>query len=392
MEGILINQTLLGLDRQAAVASNSEIRQPIALIPAYKPEKILCEVARELINGGVFQAVVVVNDGSGAEYDAIFAELGAMKGIFILNHDANRGKGAALKTGFSYIQNKFPKSIGIVTADADGQHDPKDVKNVALELSKSPHNIILGARTFKGNIPLRSRFGNILTRHVLSLFSHQTIQDTQTGLRGIPAQLINVLTELRPNGYNYELEMLITCKRLGVKIREVSIRTIYINANKSSHFKPILDSLRIYSVFLKFGAASLLSALLDNVIFALALWLGSSLLLSQIFGRLMVLLLNYLMNRRAVFRSKTKVVNSLPRYLGLALFLLLTSYSLIYITISWFKIDVLVAKIGVESMLFIVSFIIQKLYVFKSNKDSSKLLSQDPALERSGSDLALKSI
>jgi glycosyltransferase involved in cell wall biosynthesis len=393
MEALVINQALLNLDKQqASVASSSKLSLPVALIPAYKPEKVLCKIARALIQGGKFHAVVVVNDGSGDEYNSIFVELSKIKGIFILKHEINQGKGAALKTGFSFIQENFPKSIGIVTADADGQHDPKDVNNIALELGKAPHNIILGARTFEGNIPFRSRFGNIITRHVLSLFSHQTIKDTQTGLRGIPAQLINILKELRPNGYNYELEMLITCKRLGVKIKEVGIRTIYINANKSSHFKPVLDSLRIYSVFLKFIASSLLAAILDNAIFACFFFLSSNILFSQVFARAIVVIVNYFTNKRAVFHSQTKNLISLPRYLGLVVFLLVTSYSLITVVVSWFNINVLIAKIGVESTLFLVSFIVQKIYVFKTSKDSSRIVLQPTKLEGDENNMALKSV
>ena len=355
-------------DEKALDFSCSKLSQPIVLIPAYKPENILVSLVRDLINAEVFQAVVIINDGSGVEYNNIFAELSVIPSVQVLSHEVNYGKGAALKTGLVFIEKCFGQSIGVITADADGQHDLKDIFRIALELSKAPREMILGARSFKGNIPFRSRFGNELTRHVLSLFSYQKLQDSQTGLRAIPAYLIGVFAKLRPNGYDYELDMLITSKKLGITIKEIGIRTIYIDGNKSSHFKPVLDSLRIYSVFLRFGLASILSALLDNFLFITAFWLGSSLLLSQIFGRSGSLLFNYVLNKRAVFNAQTGAVRSLKAYLALAIFLFMASYSLIHIAVYAFNINALLAKICVESLLFLMSFGVQKSFVFKAIK------------------------
>src|SRR5437879_4624396 len=98
MQTLLIDQVMINLnDQKAQVASYSKLSLPVALIPAYKPEKALCSIARDLIDAGAVQALIVVNDGSPAEYDGIFAELSHIDGVHVLSHGINRGKGAALK-------------------------------------------------------------------------------------------------------------------------------------------------------------------------------------------------------------------------------------------------------------------------------------------------------
>lgn len=224
---------------------------PIVLIPAYEPSQILLNIARSLLRRKIIQALIIVNDGSSSRSKAIFRELKKQKRVHVLSHKKNRGKGAALKTGFSYAARKFPHSVGVITADADGQHEPKDIIRVAKILQKNAQDLILGSRSFDASTPLRSKFGNVLTSRVFEIFSGQKLLDTQTGLRGIPINLIPVCLTLPQNGFDYELQMLLTIIILNIKIREVNIQTIYIDNNKSSHFKPMLDSLRIYSVFLR---------------------------------------------------------------------------------------------------------------------------------------------
>jgi|SRR5579871_1238417 len=248
------------MNPSADVAAYARPRTMV-LIPAYKPSFALTTLVRRLLASNAIEGIVVVDDGSGPQSHPVFDDLGREKRVHVLTHPKNRGKGAALKTGFHFIAQHCPQFSGVVTADADGQHTYADILKVARELQKRPRDLVFGARSFDHAVPTRSRFGNLLTRRVLEIVFGQKLSDTQTGLRGIPADLVAICAALRHDGYDYELEMILTMKKLGRKIRELSIRTIYIDNNKSSHFKPLLDSLRIYSVFLRFAGSSLLSTI-----------------------------------------------------------------------------------------------------------------------------------
>src|SRR5690242_153291 len=100
-----------------------------ALIPAYRPGESLVQLAEALRQRG-FAPVVVVDDGSGLGYAAIFARLATIDGVRILRHAVNLGKGAALKSGMNFILVNYPEAPGAITVDADGQHDPADVAEV----------------------------------------------------------------------------------------------------------------------------------------------------------------------------------------------------------------------------------------------------------------------
>jgi hypothetical protein len=174
-----------------------------------------------------------------------------------------------------------------LTADADGQHHPADILKVAERLEASPGTLVLGARQFDGHVPLRSRCGNILTRFALRWIGGARLTDSQTGLRGIPRALIAPLLEIPSSGYEFELDMLLLAKHGSIAIVEQPIRTIYSAGNPTSHFNPLLDSLKIYFVLLRFSLVSLVTAALDNTIFFLAFQAGAGVLRAQIAGRLL---------------------------------------------------------------------------------------------------------
>ena len=119
----------------------------IVLIPAYEPDHRLVGLVDELHDAG--QRVVVVDDGSGPAYAAVF-EAVRRRGGTVLTHPVNRGKGAALKTGFQYAGGD-----DVVCADADGQHRVEDILRVAAQVERTGRTT-LGVRQFTGPVPLRS--------------------------------------------------------------------------------------------------------------------------------------------------------------------------------------------------------------------------------------------
>src|SRR5215471_10228108 len=98
------------------------------IIPAYKPSAGLIEVV-EALAGKALPAIIVVDDGSGPEFREIFERVAQTPKVRLLRHAVNLGKGAALKTAFNYALCEYPDLLGVVTADADGQHHPDDIES-----------------------------------------------------------------------------------------------------------------------------------------------------------------------------------------------------------------------------------------------------------------------
>lgn len=218
------------------------------LIPAYKPDIKMINLTETLLKEGY--EILVVNDGSGKEFDEIFSKLD--KRITLLNHEVNKGKGRAMKTGFEYILENSPDSEGVIAVDADGQHLPDDIAKVKEKMVEKPDWIVIGSRLFKGDVPLRSRFGNSVTRFVFAVVSGLRLSDTQTGLRGIPYSRLKEMSELEGERYEYEMNMLMYIARKKIPISEVFIETVYIEDNASSHFNTVKDSIKIYKIIFKY--------------------------------------------------------------------------------------------------------------------------------------------
>lgn len=223
-----------------------QIQKRIVLIPAYMPDEKLLGVVDELADKGF--EIVVVNDGSGSAYDGLF-ELVKEKAA-VLDHPQNRGKGAALKTGLKFISENYEAPYIVATADADGQHKTEDIAATADEAAVSRSSLVLGSRSFDKDVPLRSRFGNTVTRGVFRLCSGVKVYDTQTGLRAFSDKLIELMLHIGGERYEYEMNVLMELSKRRVPIREHHIETVYLDGNSSSHFDTLRDSARIYrSIF-----------------------------------------------------------------------------------------------------------------------------------------------
>ncbi len=221
------------------------------VIPAYNPPTKLIDLVDALLTAGQAN-IVIVNDGSVSSNKSIFDALQKKHSVTVLNHLSNQGKGQALKTGFSFCLHNFADISGIITVDADGQHHVNDVLTVSSMLSEDNNSLLLGSRMFDTKIPLRSKFGNTLTRKIFSLVAGTHITDTQTGLRGIPIALLPYLLTLQGNRYEYEMNMLLVLNKKCIPFKEVPISTIYVDNNGCSHFNPIKDSFKIYALIFRF--------------------------------------------------------------------------------------------------------------------------------------------
>ncbi len=337
------------------------------IIPAYKPAKELLALLDQFEPNADF-VPVVVDDGSGAEFEPIFSAL--KPNVKLLRHPQNRGKGAALKTAFEYVLNQLPECALAVTADADGQHRYQDILRVCEQAEANPGALVLGSRRFEGPVPLRSRFGNGVTRKVFSVASGVSVYDTQTGLRAFGREGLRTFLDVPGDRYEYEINMLLTAAQGGMPILEVWIETVYLDDNASSHFNPFRDSLKIYLCILKFCASSLLAFGIDYVL-ALILkgltraWPASlSLNFSVIVARVVSASVNFAVNRRVVFKGNEKLGKALVKYFALAVVILGLNLAMMHLLTGW-GVSFALAKIIVEVTLFVLNFVVQGKFVFR---------------------------
>ena len=332
------------------------------VIPAFNPsDKLLTLI--DSLNQKQLNNIIVINDGSNAIYNPIFTTL-KNKNIILLEHEKN--KGAALKTAFHYIlNNPILNDIGIVTADADLQHIETDIVMMCDQLKKNPDHLHLGVRTFQKNIPWRSLIGNKLTQFFYQLFYRQNITDTQTGLRSIPRKLLPLLCNIHNNGYEFELSMLILAKKNNIICEQHPITTVYIENNNSSHFNPLIDSIKIYWVMFRYLASSLSSYIIDFLLFILFYHLLSNLFLSILLPRIISGSYNFLVNHRVVFKSNKKLRNTLQSYLLLSIFTIISSFYLIKLFMLC-GLHIYISKIIADSVIYFFNFYVQRFFVFAS--------------------------
>lgn len=185
--------------------------------------------------------VVVVDDGST---DADVADLLCGTDITVLRHDGNRGKGQAIKTALTHVRDRGGEFM--VTVDADGQHDPADMRRFWAILADDPATIVIGARRMDGpNVPRASRFGMRFSDVWLRLETGLDVCDSQSGFRAYPVGLVGAL-DLRGDRYDLEVEVLAKGAWAGLAIRSVEVGVTYAEKGRRvSHFRPFLDNLRI---------------------------------------------------------------------------------------------------------------------------------------------------
>lgn len=342
--------------------------QPVLIIPAYQPTEGLETVIDAVLEQRPQMPIIVVNDGSAPEHLMCFERLKS-RGVTVLEHAINLGKGQALKTAINHVlTSEYSSCAGIVTADADGQHLPKDIFKICDALVANPSTLWIGSRAFDKDVPLRSQFGNTVTRYVFKLLVGQMVRDTQSGLRGIPKSFLPCLLKLRSTRYEFELDMLVEAAHQQLSIKECPIQTVYIEENASSHFRPLVDSLRIYFVFIRFCALSIVTAVLDFIVFSLSFWLGATVLTSFLFARGVAGTFNFLIGKQMIFKSSARILPEAVKFALLVLFLMGISYVLVKAMVFYFGWNVLVSKVLAEFALFLLSFAAQRILVFNQPK------------------------
>jgi len=329
------------------------------LIPAFEPDDYLLKTIEEIREYSL--PTLIVDDGSGKEYAPVF-EKALSLGAEVIHFEKNRGKGAALKSGFKYL-----KELGYnyaITSDANGKHESEDIIKVASAIEKNPNSLILGTRSLP-ELSLQYRAVNKTTARLFRTLYGTNITDTQSGLRGIPLDKIDRLLALRGDHYEYEMNMLINYSRLFDSIIEIPIKTVFEESGTPSHFRPIYDNAKIYAVLLKsmpkFLLSSLSSFCIDYLLFALFISLtGGRAVFSTIFARLLSGCFNFTLNRFFVFGNSKSY--TLLKYLILAGSILTVNCILISVATGLLNIPPLIAKVIIEMTMYFVNFTLQSRF------------------------------
>lgn len=339
----------------------------IVLIPAYEPTEKMLKLVVDLKDKTDYK-ILIVDDGSGDSYRRLF-DKAEEYGCIVLHHPVNKGKGAALKTGFSYIHSNCELDK-VVCADSDGQHHVDDIIKLADSIDNGKPEMILGVRQFEGDVPFKSRFGNSVSAFTFKMATGILLNDTQTGLRGYDYGLLPWLCSVKGERFEYEQNLLLKSKKSGISIKQVPIATIYDNNNNGTHFRPIHDSVSVLLPILKFCSSSILSGCLDFVLFFIFYGITESLFCGVAMARVISATFNYLVNKIFVFDAKnTSDKQSAPRYFGLALVIMLLNYCMMELLTGLIHLPEFPAKILTELTLFTMSYTVQKLFIFKKDKD-----------------------
>jgi len=347
----------------------------LVVIPALEPGPRFLELLQNLQtsfdkqeNSNITANILVIDDGSPAEYLPLFKQAQEQYNCTVLRHAVNLGKGRALKTAFNHYLNECTGYTGLVTADSDGQHSVHDIIKCINELSASD-SLILGCRDFgRKNIPFRSLIGNRLTRSIFGFLCGIKVSDTQTGLRCIPDGLVKEMVTIPGERFEFEMNMLIECGNKKIKIKEVKIETIYLDNNRSSHFNPVLDSIRVYKTFVKYIISALSSFLLDIALFAVIVFvtkevLPAYILVSTVAARIISSFYNYMINKNIVFAGN-RGRNTLLKYYGLAVSIMLASGALTTFLFGISFLNEVGSKVLVDTVLFLCSYYVQKKWIF----------------------------
>lgn len=224
----------------------------LILIPVFQGAGAIGDVVRAARASDL--PVVVVDDGS-TDGSGPAAEAA---GATVLRHPVNHGKGAALQTGFAFAERRG--ASGVLTLDADGQHDPAEIPSLVAAHRASPDALVIGVRRFDdGAMPRRSQIGNRISTWWISRFAGRPHADTQSGFRVYPRALYRAregvgdgtsgaIARFQTSRFDTETELVLRAAKLGFPLVEVPVRTIYFTgpgARHATHFRNFRDTLRI---------------------------------------------------------------------------------------------------------------------------------------------------
>ena len=204
----------------------------LVLIPAYNAGRYLDELIPRCRMYVCDDNLLLINDGSADNT----LELLKKHGVNYITFARNRGKGAALMTGYRYAIRHGYRSV--LTLDADLQHLPEEIPRFFA--GDDGRTIVIGTRVMDPQLmPLERLLTNNLTSLIISVFSSRRMRDSQSGFRLIPTSVLRAMP-LTTVGYDFESELLFKAGALGCRVAEAPISTIY--EGSESFINPLPDT------------------------------------------------------------------------------------------------------------------------------------------------------
>jgi glycosyltransferase involved in cell wall biosynthesis len=215
-----------------------------AIIPALNAETSLGEVIDRTFSH--LRRVIVINDGSSDRT----GEVARRHGAEVITLPENRGKGFALRRGFTQACHSGCRAV--ITLDADGQHDPADIPNFLQAHEGDGEAILIGSRMAQvEEFPRQRYYSNRAGAFFISKALGQYLEDTQCGFRLYPGKIIQGI-ELKTSHFQTETEILLRAVRRGVPLKSVPVKNIYLNGNApQSNFRPVVDTFYICLIVLQ---------------------------------------------------------------------------------------------------------------------------------------------
>lgn len=334
------------------------------IIPAYNPGAIVEQVVVETLK--YVRHIIIVDDGCDATNKALLQKLAQLSGVTLLVHNENLGKGFAIHTGIEYALKNQAQTIIMLDSDGQHRPQELTdfisfsksntfqlVVGVRAEIDKMP------LRSKIGNISMAWIF-KLLYRQKL-----QDTQSGYRMMSAKFAQLF--LDKVAAGRYETEMKMLMVAARNKIKIDQIPITTQYFDNNSNSKFRPVIDSLRVLGAFFKYSGIGFLSFLVDYAIFiSLTYVFGLFFVTAHIISRTCSGIFNFIANRQFVFQSSQPVGLSLVKYLIAVILSLGISATLLYLLVGMFSISAAVAKLFAEASTFLLNYLVLKHFVFRT--------------------------
>ena len=351
------------------------MKKTALLIPIYEPEEGAIPFLAQF-KPGDFDRFLIINDGSSEAFDSIFEEIQKQTVFEVLSYRENKGKGYALKYGFHHLIEEDDYAF-VVTADGDGQHAYDDILHVRDAAKDYADCLIMGNRMFeKKEVPIASKIGHFLANASFRCASKQKVGDTQTGLRAIPASLFDLALRTPGNRYDYEHDFLLASAQV-TSIVNVDIKAIYIDKNAASHFRPVRDTVIIHKRVISKTLAILASYSLNLLLFFAFTCIPfypdliSNIYLSTYFAGTIAAGGLFFILFFVVFDRRKPRWESCLKFGTILFFHLLVSAAWTY-PFAFTPIPFVVAKIILDVPLFIIDYLIYRLWRHARRKEAKK--------------------
>ena len=356
-------------------------RKSVIIILTLNPSEKIIEYVDNLIEND-FKKIIIVNDGSKTECTDIYKKLKEKNECIILNHYISLGKGRTTKDALNYYMSEIEtiEYNGVITINYDDNYLVEDIIKVDEAISKASDRLVLGTHDFsQKDVSKKSLIKNKTISLTLKFLYGKKIIDTQTGLRGIPNKLIPSCLYVQGEGYEYDTGIIIESIKNRIKIVDVIIKGGYGNNRENSKSYSIKDFFMTYyilfSIFFKYSISSLMAALVDLcgfVIFSeLLSYISISneveILLATIMARIISSFVNYKLNKIMVFSMKESSKTAFFKYYILIFIQMLCSAGFVML-VNKVVSSTVISKVIVDTVLFFLSYHVQRIFIFKNKK------------------------